>query len=352
MLLHGLVSPKRSRLRGLVAAIVLSATTLAAAIAPAIAQPKYTLTQSERQAYGGTFGINFSHFDFDRDADNPRCKRYPDYDTPACSCSIDWRKVKESGLSFAYLKATEGIRRDLSFPRNWDALLAEHKAERIYRGAYHFLRPVGSAREQAATFLQAIGAVNGKRPTQIAPVLDIEWSKAVVERGSTEETACPASFKSEERGVVKCDMWHTRTSQQIVGLVADWIDIVEKATGRQVTIYTNKSWWDRVIAGAGAELMRDQPVWISRYFGTPSGPKFNPDWTAEGGSGQWGMPPLPRGARYPARSYTTPHFWQFAEEARIAEPVYICHGTATAKDAELNWVPATRTDLDGLFGAP
>jgi len=333
------------------ASLAVAAGILAGAAVPAQAQSPYTLTHAERDAYGGTFGINFSHYDFDRDTENPLCQKHPGYTDPACSCSIDWDKVRRSGLGFVYLKATDGIKRDLSFPHNWDRLLDEHKGERIYRGAYHFLRPGSSAKEQAATFLQAVGAVGGRRPSQIAPVLDIEWAWEKYTPGSAEDRACPAGAR-DDGGRHRCNMWHTKTAQQIVDLAADWIDIVEAATDRQVTIYTNQRWWDENIGRAGAELTRDQPIWISRYFKHPSGPKFDPGWEADGGSSKWRMPPLPHGAKYPTRAYTTPHFWQFAESARVAEAVYVCQGAATAKDAELNWVPAKGPDLDELFGAP
>ena len=336
--------------RSKLCALALTTLTVTASTHPATAQEQFTLTPAERQTFGGTFGINFSHYDFDRDKDNPDCQKLPGYNAPACSCTIDWRKVSQSGLEYAYLKATDGTKRDLAFLKNWDALLIEHKDSRLYRGAYHFLRPTGSAAEQAQAFLSAIGAASGRRPTQLSPVLDIEWSKAAIEPGSAEDRACLERFRSTENGKLKCDMWHTKAPQQIVDLAADWIDRVERATGKTVTIYTNKSWWDDVIKDAGREIMRDQPVWIAAY--RPSGPSFKPTWGNAGGGQTWGMPPLPVGAAYPKRTYATPHFWQFTESARINTAAYTCAGRTEEKDAELNWLPVKGPAFRDLFGAP
>ena len=324
---------------------------------PVQAQTPYTLDAAERQRYGGTFGINFSHYDFDLfDAKKQpelarQCATLPAYDAPECSCTIDWRKISQSGFRFAYLKASDGTRRDASFPRNWDNLLAEHKGERLYRGAYHFLRPHVSVREQAETFLRVIGAGSGRKPTQLSPVLDVEWAWQDYEPGAAAEAACPTAARDRDRP--RCDMWHTKSAHEIADMASDWIDIVERALdGPQVIIYTNQSWWNKRLAVAGREMARDQPIWISRYHAPDQGPRYEPSWDAQGGSSKWQMPPLPLGAQYPAKAYTVPHFWQFAEAARIDAAAYTCRGKSTAKDAELNWLPVAGEAFEKLFGAP
>src|SRR5581483_7236413 len=51
--------------------------------------------------------------------------------------TINWTSVKNSGVSFAFIKATEGLTiKDQDFDANW----AGAKAVGIVRGAYHFAR--------------------------------------------------------------------------------------------------------------------------------------------------------------------------------------------------------------------
>lgn len=49
---------------------------------------------------------------------------------------IDWAAMKQQGMDFAYIKATEGsAHEDECFDKNWE----QAKAAGMLRGAYHFL---------------------------------------------------------------------------------------------------------------------------------------------------------------------------------------------------------------------
>jgi hypothetical protein len=151
------------------------------------AQQPYVLTPTVRQEFPGTFGIDVSHYDFDKfTAQNmpQQCKSQTGYDDPFCSCTLDWKALKDSGLDFAYLKASDGKSTDYSFAKNWRSLESDHEAGRIYRGAYHFFRYKDDVKEQASTFLQAIGAVNGAKPKQLSPSLDLEPIAVTIQPGS------------------------------------------------------------------------------------------------------------------------------------------------------------------------
>ena len=66
---------------------------------------------------------------------------------------IDWDKVANSGVSFAYIKATEGGDFvDKRFQINWSAA----KNSGIPRGAYHFFTQCRSGLEQAANFIRTV----------------------------------------------------------------------------------------------------------------------------------------------------------------------------------------------------
>jgi GH25 family lysozyme M1 (1,4-beta-N-acetylmuramidase) len=231
----------------------------------------YFLTDAVRKQFPGTFGIDVSHYDFDKfDSRQPpaQCVTQAGYDDAFCSCTLDWTKIKTSGIDFAYLKASDGAGIDLSLSRNWKFLQAEHEAGRIYRGAYHFLRFKDDVKDQVDAFLKAIGATNDVKPLQLSPSLDMEpIPSGVIVAGSELDKACPQNRRGENSyGQPVCDMWYTIPAAQIVKMAETWIGAVEKATGLSVTIYTTQSWWSEAIGAAGDDtLLKKRPIWIARY---------------------------------------------------------------------------------------
>lgn len=80
---------------------------------------------------------------------------------------IDWRRVGQSDVAFAYIKASEGGDfRDKRFRENWD----EAKAVGIPRGAYHYFTPCRTGAEQAENFIAAVPRDGEALP----PVVDAE----------------------------------------------------------------------------------------------------------------------------------------------------------------------------------
>ena len=85
--------------------------------------------------------------------------------------AIDWPTARANGVSFAFIKATEGgDHRDPSFPRYW----AEAAAAGIPRGAYHYYYFCSSGAQQAAWFIANVP--RGQRA--LPPVLDLEWTRS------------------------------------------------------------------------------------------------------------------------------------------------------------------------------
>jgi GH25 family lysozyme M1 (1,4-beta-N-acetylmuramidase) len=309
----------------------------------------FVLTAAQRETFRGTFGINFSHYDFDIDPNNSRCKTQEGYLLPQCSCTIDYQRLIDNGLVYTYSKATDGESHDLAFSRYWSDLLTRHQSKQLFRGAYHFLRPGISAEKQAAAFLRAVGGVDGNKPPQLPPIVDIEWTNRPVAEGSPEFNSCPTDRRTKNNGKYYCDMWYTMSPAEIARLATKWIEIVEKETGRPVAIYTNVgAWWNPIMGSAGLALARKQAFWLSRY--TLDGPKYRSSWSADGGSAKWKMPPLPTGVSFPANTYGVAHFWQFTEDGRLPLNVYTCQGQLVPKSMELNWVPAAGQEFRVLFG--
>lgn len=83
--------------------------------------------------------------------------------------AIDWASARRAGISFAWLKATEGGDRvDPGYAAN----SGPARAAGVPVGAYHFYYFCRPAREQADWFIRNVPRQAGDLP----PVLDIEWN--------------------------------------------------------------------------------------------------------------------------------------------------------------------------------
>lgn len=83
--------------------------------------------------------------------------------------NINWAAVRGSGVSFAFIKATEGgDHADPNFMTYWQ----QAGFARIPRGAYHYFYFCRSGAQQAAWFIQHVPRERGAMP----PVVDLEWT--------------------------------------------------------------------------------------------------------------------------------------------------------------------------------
>lgn len=83
--------------------------------------------------------------------------------------NVDWHAARRAGISFAFIKATEGAdHSDPAFRTYW----AGAGQAGIPRGAYHFYYFCRSGAEQAAWFIANVPRERGALP----PVLDLEWN--------------------------------------------------------------------------------------------------------------------------------------------------------------------------------
>ncbi len=82
---------------------------------------------------------------------------------------IDWRQVRAAGVSFAFIKATEGKDNiDNRFHDNWRAA----KAAGVPPAPYHFYYFCSTADQQADWFIANVP----KASMVLPPVLDVEWN--------------------------------------------------------------------------------------------------------------------------------------------------------------------------------
>ncbi|MBS3649163.1 glycoside hydrolase family 25 protein [Pseudaminobacter sp. 19-2017] len=83
--------------------------------------------------------------------------------------TVDWATARASGISFAFIKATEGGDRvDDKFQEHWHGA----KTAGIPRGAYHFYYFCRPAAEQARWYIANVPRDRSSLP----PVLDMEWN--------------------------------------------------------------------------------------------------------------------------------------------------------------------------------
>ncbi|MCT8996856.1 glycoside hydrolase family 25 protein [Chelativorans intermedius] len=147
---------------------------------------------------------------------------------------VDWRRVAGSGISFAFIKATEGGDLvDETFARNW----REARAAGIPRGAYHFFYFCRPAIEQARWFIRHVPREKDALP----PVLDMEWN--------SHSPTCRRRPPPQE----------VRREMQI------FLDAVERHYGRRPIIYTSVDFFD----DNGLERFADYPFWLRSVAGHP-----------------------------------------------------------------------------------
>ena len=83
--------------------------------------------------------------------------------------AIDWARARDAGVSFAFLKATEGgDRADPLFEAHWQGATRAG----IPTGAYHFFYFCTPAEVQARWFIKNVR----KHPGMLPPVVDLEWN--------------------------------------------------------------------------------------------------------------------------------------------------------------------------------
>jgi lysozyme len=147
---------------------------------------------------------------------------------------IDWQKAGKAGISFAYIKATEGgDRLDPKFRRNW----REAKRAGIARGAYHFMYWCRSAKEQAAWFISHVP----RDASALPPVLDVEWN--------SQSKTCPQRIP---RALA-------------IAKIKIMLEAMEAHAGKRPIIYTEPKFHREVLEGAFA----DHEFWLRSVAAAP-----------------------------------------------------------------------------------
>ena len=163
--------------------------------------------------------------------------------------TINWGAVADSGVSFAYIKATEGTGyTDPKFAANWEGATKNG----ITPGAYHYFTLCSPGADQARDFLKAAPPDSSALP----PALDLEFDGACEKRPEAE---------------------HANAE------VEAFVNAVEKAWGRKLVVYSSKEWrqhYDLPHADGRPDWLfserqrpdqEDWAVWQLRFDGTVEG---------------------------------------------------------------------------------
>jgi lysozyme len=157
-------------------------------------------------------------------------------DVSAHQGHVEWPRVADDGIEFAYIKATEGGDFvDARFGENW----AGSSQAGIDRGAYHFFTLCTPGAVQASRFL----ATAPPEPEALAPAVDLELAGNCRHR--------PAS------DVVQAEL-------------EDFLRAVEAAWGSPVVMYVGADFADRYPTARRS----DRPSWPRRFLLRPTGDQW------------------------------------------------------------------------------
>lgn len=222
-----------------------SARRLAAASLAVIAATAGTLAATASPAAAATVaGVDVSHY----------------------QGSINWTSVRNAGIQFAFIKATEGTSyKDPAFNANYtNAYYAG-----VIRGAYHFARPNISSGATQANYLASNGGA---------------WS--------ADSRTLPAALDLEGNPYAG-GYCYGKTTSGMRSWIQDFLNTYRSRTTRYAVIYTTTSWWNQC-TGSWTGPWNNHPLWVARWassVGTlPAGAPFWSFWQYTSSGSVSGIP--------------------------------------------------------------
>jgi lysozyme len=168
---------------------------------------------------------------------------------------IDWTAVKDAGVDFAFIKATEGgDNADPKFQRNWEGA----RAAGIPHGAYHFVYWCRPPHEEITHFERVAPA----DPDALPPVLDVE--------------ATPTSRTCKR----------TLYREEVLEDMRKMLVEMERHYGKRPIIYTSVDFYQSILH---SNALSEYPIWVRST-------KYHP--TVRYGDRKW-------------------HFWQYRSDGSV-----------------------------------
>ncbi|WP_435974052.1 lysozyme [Streptomyces sp. Qhu_M48] len=167
--------------------------------------------------------------------------------------NVAWSTLWNSGVRWAYVKATEGTYyKNTFFAQQYNG---SYNVGMI-RGTYHFATPDTTTGAAQADYFVNNGGGWSPDGRTLPGVLDIEWNPY----GAT------------------C---YGKTQAGMVSWIRDFVNRYKARTGRDAVIYTATSWWTQC-TGNYAGFAATNPLWIARYAATvgelPAGWQYYTMW--------------------------------------------------------------------------
>lgn len=162
-------------------------------------------------------------------------KHYPvkGVDVSSYQGEIEWSKLQEQGIKFAFIKATEGSSYvDKTFKNNWEN--ASKTTLRV--GAYHFFSYDSNGITQAQNFIKTVPISKQSLP----PVIDVEF------------------YGDKEK--------NPPVRSQVEKELQTMVKMLEEQYGKRVILYTTKNAYDLYIKDSFEQC----DIWIRDVFTTPS----------------------------------------------------------------------------------
>jgi len=167
--------------------------------------------------------------------------------------NVAWSTLWNSGVRFAYVKATEST--SYTNPYFAQQYNGSYNTGMI-RGAYHFATPNTSSGAAQAKYFADHGGGWSKDGKTLPGALDMEYNPY----GAT------------------C---YGLSAAGLVNWMKDWFATYKARTGRDAVLYTSTSWWKQC-TGNSAAFGAVNPLWIPRYGSSagelPAGWGFHTIW--------------------------------------------------------------------------
>ncbi|MFE9117495.1 lysozyme [Streptomyces sp. NPDC007172] len=161
-------------------------------------------------------------------------------DTSSHNGNVAWSTLWNSGVKWAYVKATEGTYyTNPNFAQQYNGSYGVG----MIRGAYHFATPDTTSGAAQADYFVDHGGGWSRDGRTLPGALDIEWNPY--------GAAC-----------------YGKSAAGMVSWIGDFLDQYRARTGRDAVIYTATSWWTQC-TGNSAAFGASNPLWIARYNTDP-----------------------------------------------------------------------------------
>ncbi|WP_406497376.1 lysozyme [Streptomyces sp. NBC_00846] len=153
--------------------------------------------------------------------------------------NVNWATLWNSGVKWAYTKATEGTY--YTNPYFAQQYNGSYNVGMI-RGSYHFATPNTTSGAVQANYFVDHGGGWSKDGKTLPGALDIEWN--------------PYG-----------DQCYGLSQAAMVNWIRDFVNTYKARTGRDAVIYTATSWWQSC-TGNNAGFGATNPLWVARYNST------------------------------------------------------------------------------------